>query len=104
MGESEMNKPRALVHESLTEAQAFYLGQLVEESNEVAHRAMKCILWGLEDSHPKVGVDNRTALSKEIGNVEHTLVKLSEHYCTDEMYVYEGVKEKKDNLKKYHNR
>lgn len=96
-------KPRNLVHESLTEDQAFWLGQLVEEASEVIHRAMKCLLYGLKDNHPIVGKPNDSALAYEIGNFDEVVRRFEKAgICLDDSML--GMDEKMNNLKKYHGR
>lgn len=97
-------EPRKLVHESLTEDQAFYLGQLMEEAAEVIQRASKCLLYGMKDNHPVVGKSNDEALGMEIGNCYHVVKCLDSCNCLPYSSIYIGRIEKLDNLKKYHGR
>ena len=96
-------KPRKLVHESLTEEQAFFLGQLEEEAAEVIQRASKCLLYGLKDNHPIVGKPNDVALAYEIGNFDEIVRRCEESgiYLGDSVL---GMEEKSENLKIYHGR
>lgn len=96
-------KPRKLVHESLTEEQAFFLGQLMEEAAEVIQRASKCLLYGLKDNHPIVGKPNDVALGMEIGNFDEIVYRCgAAGICFDASV--DGMKQKEVNLKLYHGR
>jgi hypothetical protein len=97
-------KPRKLVHESLTEEQAFFLGQLMEEAAEVIQRASKCLLYGLKDNHPIVGKPNDEALGYEIGNCYHIVGRLNVLNCIPYFSINSGAIEKEENLMKYHGR
>lgn len=97
-------KPRKLIHESLTEEQAFFLGQLMEEAAEVIQRASKCLLYGMKDNHPIVGKPNDEALGMEVGNCYHIVKCLDTYDCIPYLSIDSGEIEKSDNLKLYHGR
>lgn len=45
------------------------LGKLAEECNELAGRAARCIIQGLDEKDPDSGLTNRSELAKEIADV-----------------------------------
>lgn len=46
------------------------LGKLAEECNELAGRAARCIIQGLDESDPASGRTNREELAREVADVE----------------------------------
>ncbi|WP_375599353.1 hypothetical protein [Devosia sp. Naph2] len=49
------------------------LGKLAEECNELAGRAVRCIIQGLDEVDPDTGRTNRAELEREIADVEACL-------------------------------
>jgi hypothetical protein len=45
------------------------LGKLIEECNELAGRAARCIIQGIDERDPASALTNRTELAKEIADV-----------------------------------
>lgn len=45
------------------------LGKLAEECNELAARASRCIIQGLDEQDPKSGLTNKVELEREIADV-----------------------------------
>lgn len=45
------------------------LGKLIEECNELAGRAARCIIQGLDERDPASGLTNRAELTREIADV-----------------------------------
>ena len=45
------------------------LGKLIEECNELAGRAARCIIQGIDERDPDSGLTNRTEMAREIADV-----------------------------------
>lgn len=54
------------------------LGKLAEECNELAGRAARSIIQGLDELDPASGLTNRVELAREAGDVEACIAKLEE--------------------------
>jgi hypothetical protein len=54
------------------------LGKLIEECNETAARAARCIIHGLDERDPDTGRLNSEELTREISDLEACLVILQE--------------------------
>lgn len=54
------------------------LGKLAEECSELAGRAARCIIQGLDENDPDSGRTNREELAREIADVE-ACIGMAEH-------------------------
>lgn len=76
------------------------LGKLAEESSELAARAARCMIQGLDEIDPDTGRSNRTELSREIADVAACIEMVRE---TLSIVPSEGrITQKSDGLRHWH--
>lgn len=76
--------------------------KLVEECGEVVRISSKCILWGLDDYHPKNGAVNRTALAEECGHVQAMVRVLVATGAVDDRVVARAEENKLVDMKNWY--
>lgn len=61
------------------------LGKLAEECNELAIRATRCIIQGIDEADPESRRSNRIEMQREIADVLACIATAEEHFRLDSM-------------------
>jgi len=76
------------------------LGKLAEECNELAGRAVRCIIQGIDEKDPATGRTNREELAREASDVEACLEMLEARMLVSR--ITSRVADKYDGFKRWH--
>lgn len=85
-----MSKPIDLKH----------MGKLIEELNECASAAARCLIQGIDEDEPVTGVKNRDWLEKEIADVRANIELVEDHFALNRLQDREL--KKKEHLRGWH--
>lgn len=76
------------------------LGKLIEECNELAARAARCIIHGLDETDPASGRTNREELAREMADVEACMHQAEQRLDVD--WMAKRAIDKSDGLNRWH--
>jgi NTP pyrophosphatase (non-canonical NTP hydrolase) len=79
------------------------IGKTLEENGELVQALSRCLIQGIDDSHPTTGKPNRIWLQEELADVLANIEILVTHFDLDQEAMMERVDTKRAYLKKWHN-
>ena len=79
----------------------YYYLKLAEESLEVAHAAIKTLLFGIQTKNPFTQVDNQTLLHQELNDVQAVVEELNCNMGFNYQPCQESIEKKKAKMLHY---